>query len=244
VAVVHFAVSLSPGPAWRALRLEDHVVDAGPTSYGRAVDETLGRERRVRTVAPLIRSRHATTAARTAASSPDRGSCGSSTFHRPGPGLRHLRVGRGHTLEELRRRTAARRERSSRPARGRRARPRRTSRTCGTAAAPRLLVVTDAGQVSRPTDVDATAAEMPETDPAQAVRADARGCGRCCRGADGRWPALRGGTATTCPSPCRHRPRTTVALFSPRQVRAGVCPRRSTRSPCGPGRPALRAQPC
>ena len=65
--------SLSPGTLLAGrYRIEDHVVDVATTSYWRAVDETLGRDVGVRTVAaadPLAAT--LTAAARTAASSHD-----------------------------------------------------------------------------------------------------------------------------------------------------------------------------
>ncbi|HSF26608.1 MAG TPA: protein kinase family protein [Actinomycetes bacterium] len=220
--------SSSLGPGTRLAgryRIEDHVIDLATTSYWRGVDETLGRDVGVRTVAaadPLAAT--LTAAARAAAAS-----------HDP----RFLRVldvatdqgqvyvvsewASGPSLEELLNTGPLPDKDAARVAR-------EVAEALATAhhqqlwhrcLRPASVVVTDAGQVRLVgLCVDAAVAGLPEITETEAAREDAAGCGRLLFAAlTGRWPGERQTPhGSTLPPP----PVADGRAVSPRQVRAGV----------------------
>jgi hypothetical protein len=231
-------------------RLEDHVVDVAGTSYWRAVDETLGRDVGVRTVAlddPLAGT--VTDAARAAAASHD------ARF------LRVLDVSQeqgqvyvvsewvsGRSLEQLLQDgplpdhdavRLAREVAEALAAAHRQGLAHRCLR-------PASVVVTDTGQVKLVgLTVDAAVAGLPEVDRATAAREDAEGCGRLLFAAlTGRWLG-DGPTGPDGPVPSSDLPHLPDddRPVAPRQVRGGVPAALDAVTVRALGRPAHRQEP-
>lgn len=246
--------SLSPGTLLAGrYRLEDHVVDAATTSYWRGVDEKLGRDVGVRTVAasdPLAATLAA--AARTAASTHD------PRFVRVldvstdrGQAFVISEWARGRTLEELlaagpltdRDAVHVVREVAEALASAHRQHLRHGC------LRPDRVVVTDVGQVKLVgLTVDATIAGLPEINPAQAANEDAVGCGRLLFAAlTGRWlgpdsvgiAPVGAMPVTALPAP----PEDDGRPLSPRQVRAGVPAALDAITVRALGRPVHRQEP-